>query len=174
MRTGLSRQANVSLSLGTKSACSPIQRSIQQRRLRIDYTRLFLGPTQAIANPYGSVWMSGEDTLMQGSTMAVLELYREGGFELDEDFRELPDHIAAELEFLYLLIYRENQAHRLKEPDALTSTVALRQRFLNEHLGAWIGSFTAAVSAGAESAFYHELAELTNRFVRIEAGGGET
>jgi TorA maturation chaperone TorD len=140
--------------------------------LLLDFTRLFLGPTQVIAQPYGSVWMSGEKTLMQDSTMAVLELYREGGFEIDEDFRELPDHVAAELEFLYLLIYRENQAHRLGEPDALMSTAGLRKRFLNEHLGAWIGPFTAAVRVGAKSAFYRELAELTNRFVRMEAGGG--
>ena len=73
--------------------------------LLLDYTQLFLGPNHIIAKPYGSAWMSGEKTLMQDSTMAVEQLYQEGGFEIDEDFRELPDHIAAELEFLYLLIY---------------------------------------------------------------------
>lgn len=140
--------------------------------LLVDYTRLFLGPTEAVAQPYGSVWMSGEKTLMQDSTMAVLELYREGGFELDDEFRELPDHVAAELEFLYLLIYRENQA-RMGEPDALRSTADLRKRFLDEHLGAWIGSFAAAVRAGAKTAFYRELAGLTDRFVRMEASAGE-
>ena len=141
--------------------------------LLLDYTRLFLGPTETIAHPYGSIWLSGEKLLMQDSTMAVLELYGEGGFEIGEDFRDLPDHIAAELEFLYLLIYRENQAHRVGEADALTSAADLRKRFLSEHLGAWIEPFTAAVSAGAQTAFYRELAELTNRFVRMEAGGGE-
>jgi len=141
--------------------------------LLLDYTRLFLGPNQVIAQPYGSVWMRGEKALMQDSTIAVMELYREGGFEIDEEFRELPDHIAAELEFFYLLIYQENQARRVGKPDALISTMALRKRFLDAHLGAWIGPFTAAVSAGANSAFYRELAELTNRFVRMEAGGGE-
>lgn len=140
--------------------------------LLLDYTRFFLGPND-IAQPYGSVWLSGEKILMQGSTMAVLQLYREGGFEIDEDFRELPDHIAVELEFLYLLIYRENQAQQVGEADALRSTASQRKRFLDEHLGAWIGPFTAAVKAGAKSAFYRELAELTNRFVRLEAGGWE-
>ena len=137
-------------------------------RLLVDYTRLFLGPTHIIAKPYGSVWISGEKTLMQDSTMAVLELYQEGGFEMDEDFRELPDHIAAELEFLYLLIYKENQAHLMGEPEAAAAAAGLRKRFLDEHLGTWIGSFTAAVRAGANRAFYRELAELTDRFVRME------
>lgn len=110
---------------------------------------------------------------MRDSTMAVLELYREGGFELAEDFRDLPDHIAAELEFLYLLIYREVQSRQAGELAPLASATALRKRFLNEHLGSWIGPFTAAVRARADSAFYRELAELTKRFVTMEAGTGE-
>jgi len=137
--------------------------------LLVDYTRLFLGPSHIVAKPYGSVWLDGEETLMQDSTMAVQELYHEGGFEIDEDFRELPDHIAAELEFLYLLIYRENEARRNDDPEALTAMAGLRKRFLDEHLGSWVGPFTAAVKAGAQSGFYRELAELTDRFVKMEA-----
>ncbi len=137
--------------------------------LLLDYTRLFLGPAHIIAKPYGSVWLDGEETLMQDSTMAVQALYEEGGFEIDEDFRELPDHIAAELEFLYLLIYRENEARRNDDPEALTAMAGLRKRFLDAHLGSWVGPFTAAVRAGAQNGFYRELAELTRRFVNMEA-----
>lgn len=138
-------------------------------RLLIDYARLFLGPNHIIAKPYGSAWLSGETALMQDSTMAVEELYQEGGFEIAGDFRELPDHIAAELEFLYLLIYRENEARRNDDPEALKATAGLRQRFLDAHLGSWVGPFTAAVKAGAQSGFYRELAALTDRFVNMEA-----
>ena len=139
--------------------------------LLVDYTRLFLGPGPIVAKPYGSVWLDGENTLMGDSTMAVQELYHEGGFEMDEDFRELPDHIAAELEFLYLLIYRENEGHRNGEPEAVKTAAGLRRRFLDEQLGRWIGPFTAAVMAGAQSDFYRQLAELTDRFVKMEASG---
>src|SRR3990170_6323491 len=139
--------------------------------LLLDYTRLFLGPSHIIAKPYGSVWLEGEKTLMGDSTMAVQELYRKGGFEIDEEFRELPDHIAAELEFLYLLIYRENEGHRNGEPEAVKTAAGLRKRFLDEQLGRWIGPFTAAVTAGAQSGFYRQLAELTDRFVKMEASG---
>lgn len=130
--------------------------------LLVDYTRLFLGPVDARANPYGSVWMGPDGLAMQDSTMAVVALYEEGGFELAEDFRDLPDHVAAELEFLYLLLFREGRAGA---DDALV----LRKRLLGEHLGRWIGPFTDAVRAGAQCAFYRELAELTNRFVAMEA-----
>ncbi|MGZ8198140.1 MAG: TorD/DmsD family molecular chaperone [Burkholderiales bacterium] len=137
--------------------------------LLVDYTRLFLGPTQIVAKPYGSFWLSGEHALMQDSTIAVLNLYREGGFEIDDNFRELPDHIAAELEFLYLLIFRENEARLKGDAAALPSLAAQRKRFLHEHLGRWVPPFSAAIKSGAQSAFYSELARLTDSFVAMEA-----
>jgi TorA maturation chaperone TorD len=131
--------------------------------LLIDYTRLFLGPVDARATPYGSVWLGPDGLAMQDSTMAVVALYEEGGFELSEDFRDLPDHVAAELEFLYLLLFREGRA-------GADDAVALRKRLLGEHLGRWIGPFTEAVKTGAQCGFYRELGDLTNRFVAMEAG----
>jgi TorA maturation chaperone TorD len=114
--------------------------------LLVDYTRLFLGPVRALAQPYASVWMNGETP--------VLPMYAEAGFEIDESFRDLPDHIAVELEFLYLLIHRDDD---------------LRRRVLAEHLGRWIPAFTQAVWTGAASAFYRELVVLTDRMIALEA-----
>jgi TorA maturation chaperone TorD len=136
--------------------------------LLVDYTRLFLGPVNALAKPYGSVWLTGEASLMQDSSMAVLGIYREGGFDLSEDFRELPDHIAAELEFLYLLIFRENAAQRESDLDGLSATLKLRKRFLVAHLAAWIEPFTAAMESAAQTDYYRILADLTRRFVAAE------
>jgi putative dimethyl sulfoxide reductase chaperone len=137
-------------------------------RLLLDYTRLFLGPNEVIAHPYESVWIGNPATVMGKSTDAVLELYRAGGYDIDEGFRDLPDHVACELEFLYLLLFRENQARAQEDGDAGAAAMALRRRLLDEHLGAWIGPFTAAIAGGAQSAFYRELAALTGRFVGLE------
>jgi TorA maturation chaperone TorD len=135
--------------------------------LLVEYTRLFLGPVEAVARPYGSVWLTKEKTLMQESSMDVLELYREGGFDLAEDFRELPDHVSAELEFLYLLNFRENRARR-DDDAALAGILALKRRFLEQHLGTWVPAFCRAVSEGSTGDFYRALASLTERFVRLE------
>lgn len=136
--------------------------------LLIDYTRLFLAPEGPLAQPYGSVWLTGTQPLMQETTMAVVALYEQGGFELADDFRDLPDHIAAELEFLYALIFRE--AHALREGDGGSAAVAraLRRRLLEGHLGRSTPPFAAAMRAGAQTAFYRELATLTARFVERE------
>lgn len=136
--------------------------------LLVDYTRLFLGPSHALAQPYASVWLSGENLLLQGSTLDVKAMYEEGGFEIADDFRELPDHVAAELEFLYLLIHRENEARWSGRGDEQAALEALKRRFLDEHLGRWLGPFLLAVHEGAQTPFYETLAELTEALVRRE------
>lgn len=134
--------------------------------LLVDYTRLFLGPMQPLARPYGSFWLDGKTTETRDAT-AVLELYREGGFRIDAEFSDLPDHVAVELEFLYLLEFSRNEARRSGNRAAHTALGHLQQRFLAEHLGAWVGPFTAALAAGAQTPFYRELAALTGHFVHL-------
>jgi TorA maturation chaperone TorD len=154
------------------SRLRPAFTAVPANELLLDYTRLFLGPNEILAKPYGSVWLTGEKSLMQDVTMAVLDIYREGGFDLADDFRELPDHIAAELEFLYLLLFRESRARADGDSGALVATRSLRRRFLAEHLGAWVGAFGAAVRAGSATDFYPLLADLTVEFVKYEASNG--
>jgi TorA maturation chaperone TorD len=142
--------------------------SARPEELLLDYTRLFLGPMKILAQPYGSVWLTDDKTLMGETSMAVLALYQEGGFEMDEEFRELPDHIAVELEFLYLLLFRENEASLQGDIDKLNTVGALKTRFLTEHLGLWISPFTKALESSAESDFYRQLARLTKSFLDLE------
>lgn len=136
--------------------------------LLVDYTRLFLGAPQALAKPYSSVWLTDEPELMQDSAMELLKLYEQGGFEIDPEFRDLPDHVAVELEFLYLLTYQQNQATASGVAAALQAVEVLRTAFLTGHLGRWLGPFILAVHDHAECEFYRELAEFTELFVRLE------
>ncbi|MDP3016975.1 MAG: molecular chaperone TorD family protein [Deltaproteobacteria bacterium] len=73
--------------------------------LAVEYARLFVGPYELKAPPYGSVYLGGARRVMGNSTMGVIKLYEETGLVMDKDFKELPDHIAVELEFMYYLIY---------------------------------------------------------------------
>jgi TorA maturation chaperone TorD len=143
-------------------------RAADANALLLDYTRLFLGPMDILAKPYGSVWLDQEKTLMNESTMAVIELYTDADFEVDEDFKELPDHIAVELEFLYLLIFRENEALRTGDTAMLDRTRTLKRHFLDQHLGRWVTPFAAAMRGHAQSVFYRTLADLTEMMVKQE------
>ena len=136
--------------------------------LLVDYTRLFLGAPQALAKPYASVWLTDDPELMQESVVELQKLYAQGGFAMDEDFRDLPDHVAVELEFLYLLNFQLNQARAADDSAAVQAVEVLRTAFLVGHLGRWLGGFILAVHDNAQSDFYRELAELTELFVRLE------
>lgn len=143
-----------------------VEQELQE--LLIDYTRLFLGPVDALAKPYGSVWLERARELMQDSTMDVRALYRAGGFELAEDFHELPDHVAVELEFLYVLIFRAGHARIAGDAEGARRVEDLKRTFLERHLARWVGAFAEACTAGAQTRFYRELGALTARFVARE------
>ncbi len=129
--------------------------------LTLDYTRLFLGPFGIEAKPYGSVYLDGESTVMGPSTQATLALYGKSGFQVDAAFLEMPDHIAVELEFLYLL------NHRLAQ-NGDTEAAELKAAFLSTCLGRWVDPFTRAVEQGAQTDFYRQLARLTRNLVRSD------
>jgi len=135
--------------------------------LLVDHARLFLGPQRPLASPHGSAWQADTAAPAADPIEAVLALYREGGFEVDAGFQELPDHVAVALEFLYQLAYAENQARRRGDAAAAAAARQLQQRFVAEQLGVWVGPFTAAVEAAATTPFYRALAQVTSRFVRL-------
>ena len=108
---------------------------------------------QALARPYASVWLTGENVVMQDTTMELLRLYEQGGFAIDDNFQELPDHVAVELEFLYLLTHQLDQAQGSGDAEALQALQVLRTAFLDGHLGRWLGGFDRMLRAPLLSPF---------------------
>ena len=80
--------------------------------------------------------------------------------------RDLPDHVAIELEFLYQLLFAQNHLLSPDKPDQNHANTRLTQRLLQEHLGAWIEPFAQAVAQNARTVFYRQLSSLTLHFVR--------
>jgi len=137
-------------------------REAGQEALMLDYSGLFLGPFGILAKPYGSTYLDGERVVMGESTLEALALYRQGGFQVAEAFQEMPDHVAVELEFLYLLNLNLGNAIATAESSGLDG---LKRTFLEAHLGRWIGPFTEAMGRGATTDFYRNLAGVTRQVV---------
>jgi len=133
--------------------------------LELDYTKIFLGPFKVPAPPYGSIYLDNTRTVMGPSSIDVRNRYQEFGLDLSQSFKDAPDHISAELEFIYFLIFLEIKA--LKEPNYENSLSFLeaQQSFLQEHLGIWVTEFAAKVIENASTDFYKNLANLTKTFV---------
>ena len=136
--------------------------------LLVDYAKLFIGPNGTLAPPYESAWRDKNSASPLDSTQALIELYDEGGFEMDEEFRDLPDHLAVELEFLYTLFFQMAAAIKNKDQAAMDHAIALRWALLEHHLVVWIEPFSTAMKSSAACEFYRQLGELTCLFIKNE------
>ena len=136
--------------------------------LKIDYARLFVGPFTLLAPPYGSVYLEGERRVMGASTAEVQRRYQEAGINVADDFKDPPDHIAAELEFMHFLIFKELEAIGRRDHDSVVSSLFCQKSFLEDHLGAWIMEFAGNVVEHAETGVYRNLARVTADFVKAD------
>lgn len=142
-----------------------IRREEEPTRWSVDFARLFVGPFGVLAPPYGSVYLDGENRVMGSSTIHVLDLYREMNLGISEEFHEAADHVAAELEFMHFLSFKEGEAADRGDMEGARLFARKQKEFLGRHLGAWVCEFTDRIKAHAETDFYRSLAECTRAFV---------
>ena len=117
------------------------------------YARLFLGPFDVQVPPYASLYLDPEHRIMGTVSREVARTYAEAGFGPDQGFREAPDHIAVEWEFLYSLTYRYAETG---EP----AWREQREKFRDEHALQWMPRFAEDVRTRTDHPFYQNLATL--------------
>lgn len=98
----------------------------------------------------------------------ILGFYTAFGLKTSERLKELPDHIAVELEFMSWLILKEGYARARGWKDRLELTLAAEGKFLGDHLGRWVFFFCDNVQRNATAPFYLALAGLLRNFIRHE------
>jgi TorA maturation chaperone TorD len=133
--------------------------------LKIDFSKLFVGPYKLFAAPYGSVYLDGERQVMGDSTLDVKNRYREAGLDTAKNFKDAPDHISAELEFMYYLIFKEIEAFSKADMQTAIDFVQKQKSFLEDHLMAWGLEFAGNIIEYAENPFYQNT--LKTRFTGI-------
>lgn len=136
--------------------------------LKVDYTGLFVGPFLAPAPPYGSVYLEDKRKLMGDSTIDVRQHYLSIGLDVSPNFKEPPDHISAEIEFMHVLISQGVEAIDNAEYGQLSECVRHQRVFLEKHLGAWVPAFADKVIAHARTNYYRHLATVTRTFLAEE------
>ncbi|MCK8825011.1 TorD/DmsD family molecular chaperone [Fuchsiella alkaliacetigena] len=136
--------------------------------LKVDHSKLFVGPFELLAPPYGSVYLEKEGTVMGDSTMNVINTYKELGLDRSDDFKEPHDHIIAELEFLYYLTFNSIKETGNENYKEALEYLEAHQNFLAKHLAAWVSDFAAKIKEHANTELYKKLAELTESFIKDE------
>jgi DMSO reductase family type II enzyme chaperone len=151
------RECFESFGLGS-SASDESWRALKQvqdaEELAIEYTRLF--DTGASGPPcplFGGLYGGDRMTVMEES----LRFYNHFGLTLSEQQRELPDHIATQLEFLHYLCYRE--AETLQAGEDAGAYQRAQRDFISRRLGAWIPKLRERLDEQDARPFFRALFE---------------
>lgn len=133
--------------------------------MAVEHARLFIGPFQLVAPPYGSIYLDDAKTVMGDSTARVASFYHNCGLQLADDFHELPDHFAVELEFMSFLAFKQREAEVSDNLNEVARITTLQQEFLGRFLMPWLEPFTSAVIVDGEAPFYQAIARCTAAFI---------
>ncbi|WP_416148887.1 molecular chaperone [Salipaludibacillus sp. HK11] len=133
----------------------------KSQTLLIDYAKLFVGPFNMLAPPYGSVYLEESQQIQGESTKHVERLYEIAGIEKVSEFHEPADHIVVEFEFVYYLYCMYIETNEL-------NYLVLIKDFVNNHLGRWVLQFTDRIEEQATHEYYKQLSIITSGIMTLE------
>ncbi|WP_077279013.1 TorD/DmsD family molecular chaperone [Thioalkalivibrio denitrificans] len=143
--------------------------SLRPGGLKRLYSRLFLAPPFPAAINAG-IHLDG--ALMGRSVAAIEDFYLRHGLEKDKAFKDLPDHLALQLQFVGFLLSRAAEALRGGDSEAAAALVRETAAFEFHYVGAWLPQFIDRMRQ-AESEYglpapYRHLAGMTLDAVRSD------
>ncbi len=124
----------------------------EKDQLLIEYSRLFIGPYHVLAVPYGSHYLEN-GKLMGESTNEVEQLYARAGLLMNDEFKDLPDHILAELEFIEYLLYKQYEAI-INQNGQLIDYQSIFKNFVLIYFTSWMNDFVKTILGATDNHFY--------------------
>ena len=134
------------------------------RKVKWDFTQLFIGPYALPSPPWESVYRSSEHLLYQDTTFEARNAYLKYRF-LPKNPSEADDHIGFEIDFMLKLSEYALDDYEKKNLQALNNVLNDSRDFLEKHLSQWISDFSADVQKNALTEFYRGAAILLKGFI---------
>jgi len=134
-----------------------------QSHLNADFTEI------ALLNliPYESFYVREDGMIESGGDNPVIQFYDEFNYIVEKDKARIvsPDHIGAELEFMYMLC--DAQAKALKNADEVAAQKfeEIQKEFLEKHLLQWAPLYFINVKNEAQTPLYHDGAMTGLEFI---------
>jgi len=159
---------------GLKSICSFISsfknkpREETLKHIAVDRTRLFRGINEKHSPPppYESVYR--DQRLCGKSRTEVCDFYCKLGVILPEAWKESPDYLGIEIDFMRLLCQSQEEAWMNHRFDKVSEFLGVSMKFLEDHLLQWAPQFLERMSEMAELDFYKGLGRLTSGFLKYD------
>ena len=137
------------------------------RSLSVEYCRLFVGPQSVPCPPYGSVYLDGGQA-MGPSAIDALSRYRQAGLRPARIWREPPDHIAVELQFMAHLSAKCAVAAAAGQHDDAPPLLEIQRAFLRDHVGRWGPVFAERLKRAASCHLYRFLGEFLGAWLTFD------
>lgn len=141
--------------------------------MEAEYNRLFAGPGRPCVYPYESPYRDSMGLVMGPSATEVLRAYRRSKLMINTEFRDLPDHMAVEFEFMARLCWEEAIASSTGHAEQALRLRQEQHSFLKAHLAAWLPALCGEVIRETFSAMYRGLAKIAAIFIAWDREGLE-
>lgn len=135
-------------------------------KLEEAYVALFT--VNPIAPPYESYYQDPEGFVRGWIGIQLESEYAVAGLNISRSFKEPPDHVAIELEFMSFLCSLEAKAYETCNENDIKTSVERQHKFLNSHLGKWYPRFAQAVTDSPTKSLYNHAVDTTVMFLRHE------
>ena len=135
-----------------------------------EYVALFT--VNPYAPPYESYYQDPEGFVRSWIVIQLEKEYAGAGLNITSSFKEPPDHVAIELEFMAFLCSLEAKAHKTSNENDIKTFVEQQSKFLNSHLGKWYPRFAQAVTDSPAKSLYKHTVDATYTFLRHEQNWG--
>ncbi len=146
-----------------------LNEEIDDLKLKVEYTKLFITSYPKVpCPPYESVYRTEDRLTMRESTLDVLRFYNRFKLNLSEEFKEPPDHVAVELEFMYFLTSEEVKAWRKGNQTEAYRYLEAEAEFLSNHLIKWIPNFCRCVKENGKILFYKSVTCFLEKFTEMD------
>lgn len=159
--------SNSSIQEGIELITSELQSLTDLTPIKQDFAALFIGPDKLRAAPWGSVYLTEEQTLCGDSTLAVKAFYRECGLEIDTGAHEPEDHLGLMFAFMADRMARMHDA--LEAEESIDTDMDMLRSFLTDHVLTWAPRFLEILHDNAETAFYQGLSLLIEGNLQLMA-----
>lgn len=133
-----------------------------------DFTRLFIGPGEAKAPPWESIYRDAERLHFSKETLLARDAYRKYHLLPRRLGRDPDDHLGLELDFMHKLC--ELTLEKTEAPDRAgrLGILADQKSFLENHLLKWVPAWSTDVVKSAETGFYRGAAQLLEAYLKTD------
>jgi len=153
--------------LGNSDSASALHKQLGQ-----EFMRLLGEPGDSYVMPHESVYRDSPkvgceetpDTLIGRSARDVQQWYEIAGVELSDDYKDRPDHIALELNYLALLCTKEQHFATAGDDPKLTRVWEMERDFLAGHVVRWVDQLRDRIHEKSQQVYFRAVADMTVEF----------